>query len=231
MVLPATDTHPATTALWSRCFTRKFHFLSPTLHTCPQRKSCQAEDLVPQGGQWCQDRWSWTSGCAMWIYRKLGLPWGPRYLQWHESVLAIDSLSSFPAVKWPSVKVARSSSLRRGALQTGCWPWITEQLHFMLVEADAWTRDSLLKLWAAHLRERGEPEGQHGSCQLHPLIAQIALKKEKNPIWPKTWSILSEDRKILVQWRAVGGDIWRVLTSFLGTSMRIVNVNPLQLIL
>lgn len=38
-------------------------------------------------------------GGAMWTYRKLGHTWGPRCVQWHESVLATESPSSFPAVK------------------------------------------------------------------------------------------------------------------------------------
>lgn len=208
MVLRAADAHPATASLWSRCFMRRCHVLSPTLQpvlraahtshlptdqTLPcrvGRQHIQVEDLVPKGGQWCQDRWPWASGGAMWTYRKLGCTWGPRCLQWHESVLATESPSSFPAVKMAFCEsstilliMERSPPDRLLALDSR-----TVAFH-VYWNCCLGSGLHVKALSSAFTWVRGEPEGRCGSCQLHPPIAQeqnCLGKKRKNPLWPKT---------------------------------------------
>lgn len=182
MVLRAADTHPATISLPSRSFMGKFHFLMKmshsssctlccshlTPHTCPRNKHC------PAG--WAPS----TAKCRIWCpkvartsdprhlkecgnYRKLGTTWAPRCLQWHGSVLATESPSSFPAVKMAFCEsstilltedLSRQAALDNRALAFHVnWTWCLGSvliLHWCPV----------LKLWAAHLC--GWEENQKG---------------------------------------------------------------------
>lgn len=141
----------------------------------------------------------------------------------------------FQLWKWPSLTVARSSSLWRGTVQTGCWPWITEHLNVVLIETDvSWAWDSVLKLWAAHLCGWEENRkvvwfllASSSYCSRAKSSREKKFKKNKIKISSLTQNLEHS------QWGqkdscplcgAVGGDICRLLTSFLGTTIGRVDV-------